>query len=255
MSVCWLSSASGKTFRTFSILHGDAILTSLSMETITWKTLYLLPWATGGHLHGDTWGFNIECVSLMCHMDSLVEETSCILFWKKYGTLLFNIIKNLIWFNINVMLQRTPPLCVRHRPTRCCRLFSLKLSSQFLQVVTWYSECVFESGRSVSMLAVRLQRRSSRGETSSDCTSRSHVWFFISLVSSLFFADFLNVRQKRLKITNLSDDPISPVVSQFIWKPLNANIKSSTDLSVLITWRRTDYCRFENETLLKLHIC
>lgn len=107
MSVCWLSSASRKTFRTILSLHGDAVLTSVSMETITWKTLYLLPWATGGHLHGDTQGFNIECVSLMCHMDSLVEETLCILFWKKYGTLLFNMLKNFIWFDINVMTQNS----------------------------------------------------------------------------------------------------------------------------------------------------
>ena len=46
-----------------------------------WKTLYLLPWAIGGHLHGDTREFNIKLVSLMCHMDSLVEETLCILFY------------------------------------------------------------------------------------------------------------------------------------------------------------------------------
>lgn len=107
MSVWWLSSASRKTFRTILSLHGDAVLTSVSMETITWKTLYLLPWATGGHLHGDTRGFNIECVSLMCHMDSLVEETLCVLFWKKYGTLLFNI---LTW-------HRTPPLCLSQTNT------------------------------------------------------------------------------------------------------------------------------------------
>lgn len=112
MSVCWLSSASRKTFRTILSLHGDAVLTSVSMETITWKTLYLLPWATGGHLHGDTRGFNIECVSLMCHMDSLVEETLCVLFWKKYGTLLFNMLKNFIWFNINVMTQNSSTVSV-----------------------------------------------------------------------------------------------------------------------------------------------
>lgn len=112
MSVCWLSSASRKTFRTILSLHGDAVLTSVSMETITWKTLYLLPWATGGHLHGDTRGFNIECVSLMGHMDSLVEETLCVLFWKKYGTLLFNILKNFIWFDINVMTENSSTVSV-----------------------------------------------------------------------------------------------------------------------------------------------
>lgn len=31
----------------------------------------------------------------------------CILFWKKYGTLLFNMLKNFIWFDINVMTQNS----------------------------------------------------------------------------------------------------------------------------------------------------
>lgn len=37
----------------------------------------------------------------------------CILFWKKYGTLLFNMLKNFIWFDINVMTQNSSTVSVK----------------------------------------------------------------------------------------------------------------------------------------------
>lgn len=182
MSVCWLSSASRKTFRTILSLHGDAVLTSVSMETITWKTLYLLPWATGGHLHGDTQGFNIECVSLMCHMDSLVEETLCVLFWKKYGTLLFNILKNFIWFDINVMTHRTPPLCLSQTNT----LLSSVLTEAQLLVFTgsdlifwvcfWKRSQRLHVGRQVTETLGVKPAQTERADLSRTFDSSS-VWF------------------------------------------------------------------------------
>lgn len=202
MSVCWLSSASRKTFRTILSLHGDAVLTSVSMETITWKTLYLLPWATGGHLHGDTRGFNIECVSLMCHMDSLVEETLCVLFWKKYGTLLFNILKNFIWFDINVMTHRTPPLCLSQTNT----LLSSVLTEAQLSVFTgsdlifwvcfWKRSQRLHVGRQVTETILSGWNQLRLNEQISAGRLILHQFGLIT-----FFTDFLNVQQKRLKTT------------------------------------------------------